>query len=87
MLNNLSLILAFFLISTHASALQIGPKIKLKTTKYRYCVIVPIAHNVTECRDCWSRIGGEGGRVDCGVRVGPGSVNYGRCNEQANCPQ
>lgn len=87
-LRNFFLIALVFLFSaSEANATQIGPRIKVKTQKHRYCVIAPVGSNQVECRDCWSRLGGEGGRADCGARVGPGSVNYGFCNEQSSCPQ
>jgi hypothetical protein len=53
--------------------------------KYRYCVVAPIDYNMIQCSDCWSLLGGEFGRIDCGVRVGPGSVRYGWCHEHDRC--
>lgn len=56
--------------------------------KYRYCQIIPQAYRVVLCRDCVSKgIGGEAGRVYCGVKCGMScSVRYGKCSEERNKP-
>ena len=53
---------------------------------HRYCVKIPVAYNVVECRGCWSMFGGEGGRGDCAVRMcnNQCSVDYGACEEPRN---
>jgi hypothetical protein len=69
---------------SQTQGIQIGPVIKVKTKKHRYCVAQPEGYNSVHCEDCWSRLGGEGGRVDCGARKGGGQVHYGRCSEAKN---
>lgn len=68
-------LLALFLL-----ALSLSPAVAAK--KYWYCVIKP--ERPPRCETCWSYVGGEGGRVSCGVTVGPGSVRYGKCEERRN---
>lgn len=57
--------------------------------KHRYCVTVPYPDMPrTSCQECWSYLGGEGGRVDCAARIG-GNAHFGRCSEPRNrhrCP-
>jgi len=47
--------------------------------KHWYCVVKGERLG-PRCESCWSYVGGEGGRVACGVIVGPGSVHYGKCD-------
>lgn len=56
-------------------------KLDLKIVGSRYC---HRASSTNECSDCWSALGGEGGRIDCAVRFGPGEVFYGTCGEDRN---
>lgn len=61
-------------VSTEASA------------KYYYCARIVEGFRSVRCENCWTWIGGEGGRVACTVRYGGAQVNvhYGRCEETRN---
>lgn len=55
--------------------------------KYRYCAVCPDhATRTNRCRSCSTRgIGGEGGRVGCGIQNPGCSIKFGKCNRYNIC--